>query len=227
MTKSVYEIWISTNDNKERLRLPVLPSSISISNGSNNESVDISNLGEVTILQDPVAKNFQFSSFFPAQNTPLVEYSNPPKPWDAVKKLEKWKESKEPLRLVITKTNINIPVSIDLFEYREEGGAVGDIYYDLSIKEFKFVSVRKIKVKINTPSPPKKTRPAPKKKAKTHRVVRGDTLWGLARKYYGNGTQWRKIWNVKSNKDMLIKRDRRNLKQPGHWIYPGQILRIP
>lgn len=224
MSKSVYEIWISTNDNKERLRLPVLPSSIEIGGPSNNESIDISNLGEVTILQDPAAKTIQFSSFFPAHRSPLVEYNNLPKPWDAVKKLEKWQKSKRPLRLVITKTKINIPISIESFNYREEGGAVGDIYYDLSLKEFKFVSVRKIKVK--TPAKPK--RPAPTPKARTHKVVRGDTLWGLSKKYYkDNGLGWRKIWNVKSNKDMLIKRDKRNLKQPGHWIYPGQILRIP
>jgi len=41
----------------------------------------------------------------------------------------------------------------------------------------------------------------------------------------GNGAEWKKIWNA--NKTMLIKRDKRNIKQPGHWIYPGQILRIP
>jgi nucleoid-associated protein YgaU len=227
MTKSVYQFWISTNDNKERLRLPVLPSSIDIANVSKNESVDISNLGEITILQDPALKTFQFSSFFPAHRTPIVEYNNPPKPWDAVKKIEKWKESKEPLRFLITGTTINIPVSIESFDYREEGGAVGDIRYDLSLKEYKFVTVRKIKVKIKSPPKPKKTRPAPKKKAKTHKVVRGDTLWGLARKYYGNGAQWKRIWNVKSNKDMLIKRDSRNRKQPGHWIYPGQVIKIP
>lgn len=227
MTKSIYEIWISTNDNKERLRLPVVPSSIDIGNSSKNESVDIARLGEVTIIQDPAAKTFQFSSFFPSHQSPLVEYNNPPKPWDAVKKLEKWQKTKQPLRLVITKTKINFPVSIESFDYREEGGAVGDIYFELKLKEFRFVSIRKIKVKVKKPKVKKKTRPAPKRKVRIHRVRRGDTLWDLARKYYGNSLQWRKIWNESSNKKMMIKRDRRNLRQPGHWIYPGQRLRIP
>ncbi|MGJ9460124.1 LysM peptidoglycan-binding domain-containing protein [Oceanobacillus sp. CF4.6] len=227
MSKSVYEFWISTNDNKDRLRLPVNPSSIDISSGSKNESIDISNLGEITVLQDPASKVFQFSSFLPLHASPLVEYSNHPKPWDAVNKLEKWKNSKEPLRFLVTGTSINIPVSIEIFNYQEEGGAVGDIRFDLSLKEYKFVTVRKIKVKINKPTT-KKSRPAVTPKGKTHKVVRGDTLWGISRKYYkDNGLGWKKIWNLKSNKDMLIKRDSRNRKNPGHWIYPGQVLRIP
>lgn len=224
LTKSKYEIWLSTNDNKERLRLPVLPESLSVSVGSKNESVDIAKLGEVTIIQDPSAKIFSFSSFFPAHKTPLVEYSKLPKPWDPIKKIEKWQKSKKPLRLLVTKTKINFPVSIDSFEYKEEGGAVGDINYDLTLKEFKFVTIRKIKVK--TPKK-KKKRPSSKSKPRTHTVKKGDTLWDLARKYYGNSLKWRKIWNDPVNRKMMIKRDRRNLRQPGHWIYPGQRLRIP
>lgn len=226
MAKSKYQFWLSTNDNKERLRLPVLPGFLDISNSSKNESVDIANLGEITILQDPAAKILQFSSFFPAHMSPLAEYSNPPKPWDAVKKVEKWRKSKKPLRLLVTGTSINIPVSVEAFNYGEAGGAVGDITYDLMLKEFTFVTVRKIKVKISKPKVTS-SRPAVKPKAtgKTHKVKRGDTLWGLAKRYYGNGAQWRKIWNA--NKAAMIKRDKRNTKNPGHWIHISQVLKIP
>jgi len=58
-------------------------------------------------------------------------------------------------------------------------------------------------------------------------VKKGDTLWSIAgmSKFYGDPTKWTKIWEA--NKEMLIKRDPRNSKDPGHWIYPGQKLRIP
>lgn len=47
-----------------------------------------------------------------------------------------------------------------------------------------------------TPAPPKPTpKPAPKPK-RTHRVVRGDTLWDLAQKYYKNPTKWTTIANA-------------------------------
>ncbi|MCY9218931.1 LysM peptidoglycan-binding domain-containing protein, partial [Bacillus haynesii] len=44
-------------------------------------------------------------------------------------------------------------------------------------------------------------------------------------RFYGNSLQWRKIWNA--NKTAMIKRSKRNIRQPGHWIFPGQKLKIP
>lgn len=71
----------------------------------------------------------------------------------------------------------------------------------------------------------KKTIEDKMKKPEYHTVKRGETLWYLAGKYYKNNLRWTKIWEA--NKEMLIKRDSRNKRQPGHWIYPGQKLIIP
>jgi hypothetical protein len=56
-----------------------------------------------------------------------------------------------------------------------------------------------------------------------HTVVPGDTLWGLAVRYYGEGEQWPTIFRANVG-----------LSQPGggalteaHWIYPGWSLTIP
>lgn len=49
-----------------------------------------------------------------------------------------------------------------------------------------------------------------------HAVVSGDTLWGLAEKYYGDGNKYPSIFEA--NKPML--------KDPNK-IYVGQVLRIP
>ncbi len=53
-------------------------------------------------------------------------------------------------------------------------------------------------------------------KPKTHKVRRGENLWNIALRYYGEGYKWERIW--KSNRDKI--------KHP--WlIYPNQILIIP
>ena len=47
----------------------------------------------------------------------------------------------------------------------------------------------------------------------THTVVKGDTLWGIAKKYLGSGFKFTEIMKLNG------------MKSP--WIYAGQILKIP
>ncbi|MFL6231540.1 MAG: LysM peptidoglycan-binding domain-containing protein [Thermoanaerobaculia bacterium] len=54
--------------------------------------------------------------------------------------------------------------------------------------------------------------PAPAATDQVHVVVKGDTLWGIAAKYYGNAYLWPQIWE--KNKYVL----------DAHWIYPGDPL---
>ena len=51
---------------------------------------------------------------------------------------------------------------------------------------------------------------------KYHTVEKGDTLWGIAEKHYGDGTKHTLIFEA--NRPMLSDPDK---------IYPGQVLRIP
>src|SRR5215218_7710107 len=54
--------------------------------------------------------------------------------------------------------------------------------------------------------------PAPPPEEQVHVIVRGDTLWDLAAKYYGNPYLWPQIWE--KNQYVL----------DAHWIYPGDPL---
>lgn len=49
-----------------------------------------------------------------------------------------------------------------------------------------------------------------------HTVAKGDTLWAVATKEYGDGSKYTEIFEA--NKPMLTDPDK---------IYPGQVLRIP
>ena len=46
-----YEMWMTYNSEAEKIQFPVLPETFSVKNGSNNDSVDITGLGEIVIMQ--------------------------------------------------------------------------------------------------------------------------------------------------------------------------------
>lgn len=51
---------------------------------------------------------------------------------------------------------------------------------------------------------------------RTYTVKKGDCLWNIAKKFYGNGSAYTKIYDTNTNK----------IADP-HWIYPGQVFVIP
>ena len=59
-------------------------------------------------------------------------------------------------------------------------------------------------------------------------VKRGDTLWDLAKAYYGSGTKYTIIYDA--NHEIIeeeAKKRGRQSSNGGYWIYPGTELTIP
>jgi nucleoid-associated protein YgaU len=59
-------------------------------------------------------------------------------------------------------------------------------------------------------------KPAPAPAARTYTVQKGDTLWRIAKQFYGKGEDWSRIHEA--NKDVIRDPD---------LIQPGWTLRIP
>jgi TP901 family phage tail tape measure protein len=58
--------------------------------------------------------------------------------------------------------------------------------------------------KPSTPAPttkPKPATPAPAPANRYHTVKKGDTLWDIAKAFYGSGTEWKKIYEANANPD--------------------------
>ena len=112
-------------------------------------------------------------------------------------------------------------VLVKSVESREKAGEEGDKYISLTLLEHKGSSKRYIAVQTPTATV-KQEDTATNSEAvnpavtdnKTHTVQSGDTLWGIAKKYYGNGAQYPKIASANSIANPNV-------------ISVGQVLSIP
>ncbi len=215
-----YQMWLTHNAEKEKIRLPVLPESFKTKNGSNNDSVDIAGLGEIVIMQGRPALQFSFSSFFPAESFPGMHVSRLKRPRSLIKKINSWKAGDKPVHLVATACGVNIYCTIEDFSYSEEGGDPGTYQYSITLKEYREIKVRQVKVDIpNAAATVNKEEPRVDNtvQPKTYTVVGGDCLWKIAQKLYGNGSQYTKIYDA--NRGVIGGNPNK--------IYAGQVLSIP
>lgn len=205
------DYYINSDDRQFRFAVP--PPGYEVSGDVENVYHNILEIGEVGYAGNPKLRTYSFSSFFPAKKYSFCVYDDFPTPNESKEYFEKCKANKKPVRLIITEDDINLLVLIENFSY-ERKDATGDIDFKLELKEYK-----KIEVPIYKEEAPKtavKRDPPPAPKQRTHKVVKGDTLWGISRKYYGKGNLYTKIYNA--NKNIIKNPD---------LIYPGQVFVIP
>ena len=213
-----YQMWITGNAEAEKLRIHVLPEKFTVSIGSKNSSVDVAGLGEIVVKQSRPAYQFKFSSFFPARGFPGLSVSSLSPPQSCVKKIESWIDGKKPVHVIVTGVGIDVYCTIESFSRYEQGGDVGTIYYDISLKEYREVTLRKVKVEQKQATVEKtETRVDNTTAPKTYTVKKGDCLWNIAKQLYGSGADYSKIYEA--NKGTVGSNP--NL------IYPGQVLTIP
>jgi nucleoid-associated protein YgaU len=217
---SKYQMWLTYNGEKEKICFPVLPEIVNIKKGAKNKSVDVQGLGEVVIKQDPAAIIITFSSFFPATLFPGAQLENLLSPSDLKDKITIWQKSDKPVHFLVTGTTINIYCVIDTFNYYEKGGDIGTLHYTLTLREYKEVKARQVKVDtasqtavVPAPAPERMDNREPEK---TYTVVKGDCLWNIAAKLLGSGSRYTEIASL--NYDII--------KNPS-LIYPGQVLKLP
>jgi nucleoid-associated protein YgaU len=201
--------------------LPINPPSIEIDSPFGFEDVEVSQLGEISIPKGRGLKSISFSSFFPKfYNPTYCEYADIPNPETALETIERWRDTKKPIRVTITGANVNLMMTIRNFNYeKEKAGNPGDIFYTMELKEFRYVVFNQIKITDTLPPSlgTDPSRPGSKVVPTSYTVKKGDDLWTIAARTYGSARLWPKIYAA--NKVKIGKNP--NL------IYPGQVLVIP
>jgi hypothetical protein len=222
---SKYAIFFDYNN--VTYRLPVNPEQVEISSVLAIERYEILKLGQVAVPTHMELKEYSFECELPYRPLHYVETSGGFKDADYYMNLfQKWRDSRVPVRFIASNgigDDINILVLIEELTVREKAGEEGDKYVSIKLLEYKEYGKKTVVIKTSSTSGTAKgsAKPSPKdttnpKNKGVYVVKRGDTLWGIAKRYYGNGRLYTKIFNANRDK----------IKNP-NLIYPGQKFIIP
>lgn len=215
-----YQMWLTYDAEREKIQLPVLPERFKTKNGSHNSSMDIVGLGEIVVLKSRPALQFTFSSFFPATRFPGIQVTHIIQPLAIIQRINRWKAEKKPIHFIATACGVDLYVVITDFTYEEVGGDPGTYQYSMTLKEYREIIVRQVKVNTQLQTATvQKERPRVDNSVqpKTYTIKSGDCLWNISKKYYGNGSDYKKIYDANKN----VIGGNPNL------IHPGQVLIIP
>lgn len=214
----------------QEINIPVLPAKLNVSSPGKNEKLTVLETGEILVLRKKGLRAVSWDSFFPVNSAPYTT-GQVKDPVSIVKAIQKARDAQKPIRFLITGTDLdcNIRMGVDSFDYEERSGELGDFYYTIKLVEWKDYSPKRIvlppvkKAPATTKEPARAGKPAAAS-SKTHTVVRGDCMWAIAQKYYGNGSRYPEIYAA--NKATIDGRNK-GTGNPKYTIYPGQVFTIP
>jgi LysM repeat protein len=209
----------------KKYKLPVNPDEIKRSRNLNIETYQVLGTGQVSIPTYYELEQYSFEAEFPSQEYHYLESGAKADADYYEKMFRKAQKNKKVIRFIASNEitdDISVKVLVKSVSVTEKAGEEGDKYISLTLMEYKAPGKRYVAVTTATSTVKQEdisaTATATENPAvtegKTHTVQSGDTLWGLAKKYYGDGSQYPKIASANSIANPNV-------------ISVGQVLTIP
>lgn len=204
------------------LHFPMNPEEANASTGAETISFRPLDLGTVRLPRGKQPATVSWEGIFPGQGRtgqPFVKDWRPP--GEALDLLQAWRDTNARLRLLITETPFNLDVFIEKLDHN--GGTRGgmrDIKYTLQLTQWREL-VLLTDTEYQTRSAGAATAAAPSRPTQappsSYTVADGDSLWDIARRVLGDGSQWRRIYDL----------NQASIGTDPDAIQPGTVLRIP
>lgn len=227
MAQNGYDFYLN------KCLLPVAPPKLSVKINNANETVTLINEGEINILKKAELTDIEFECRIPQEKYPFAVYKSGFKGADYfLDYFESLKTSKKPFQFIVCRKrptgkrlfDTNIKVSMEDYKITEDAKNGFDVLVKIKLKQWRDYGTKTVNISFNMEKPkasvePQReatTSPAPAA-AQTYTVVKGDCLWNIAKKFYGNGSKYTVIYNA----------NRSVIGGNPNLIYPGQVLTIP
>ena len=212
--------------------LPIPPSKLELKISNNNKTYNLINYSQINVLKNPGLSSLEFEVILPNTKYPFAMYKNNfqnAKYYLGV--LENLKVNRSAFQFIVVRKfpngkdifNTNIKVALEEYTITDTTEEGFDTKVKIKLKQYKEYSTKKVQVTIKQYKPPAVTRTittnntaAAKPSGQNYTVKRGDCLWNIAKRFYGNGAKYTTIYNANRSK----------IRNP-NLIYPGQVLWIP
>lgn len=206
-------IILKNTDTGEALTLPVTPKSYPMAAGRAVERLDMAETGQIALpgLKSLFAGALEF--MLPAQEYPFLTPGASADPQYYIGRLTTWSLEANVCRYIVTGTEINIPVLLGPLEYGEDDGT-NDVNCKLPLYEYRFLDEAKVDKATQVTQNANRPVETPPSQASSYTVVKGDSLWAIAKKIYGDSSLAYKLATANG------------IKNP-NLIYPGQVLTLP
>lgn len=171
------------NNGEQWITFTVNPGEMVISRPNCNQVYPLAMGGTVNAWGGRGLREVKLTTFLPEKNSPFYDGTDPQ---SVLAMLRSWQDSGDPIRLIISDTDINDAFLIeDLTETLREGD--NDVGVTLTLREYKFKSaLAALAGTVETTAKRQDERTLPE----TYTVRKGDTLWAIACRFYGDGTRW-------------------------------------
>lgn len=208
------------------IEFPVAPPDVTVTINNQNETVQLVSGEEINLLNLPGLTDIEFTVFLPSVSYPFAV--SPKAPDWYLGKLEEIKVNKKPVNFQILRKlpsgsiiyDTDMMVSIEDYELYEDAEDLGfDTQVQISLKQYREYGTKKLTIdeQTNTVSTETKREEGTNVPSKSsYTVVSGDCLWNIAKKYLGDGSRWKEIYELNTDK----------IQNP-NLIYPGQELVMP
>ena len=204
----------------DALIMPVTPGSYNWMTGKRMETINISQLGDVFRPGGRARFNGELEFLLPAQEYPFLEAGTRADPQYYIDELNEMAASNEPVRLIVTGTDVNVLVYIEEVDVSERDGT-RDRYATVTMREYvDLIAVETVlaggRGTGNGARPSAGQGELQGGTGGSYTIVRGDTLSAICRRYYGGSSA--KYYNALAEYN--------GIKNP-HLIYPGTTITIP